>query len=173
MLTNRTSGEFPRIYLSPTGSPSPYLIEPGHWGIFPVLFHSPLTDFSVAPVRRTLRGNRTMIFHSPLTDFSRLSRTPIFTRKPDYEFFTRWFLGLSTYFDRTVSPGSRFPRIRPVSLSHDRSFPELCSADKLAQAGFKPFRDHDRVGPQPCRIGADGPDTQRAFALTVTPERTD
>src|SRR5688572_8233306 len=107
-------GNFPRIYLSPTGSPSPYLIEPGQRGIFPVFthspftnqtlisrslsalrtlrgnrtmnFHSPLTAFPVSLALRSLRGNRTLIFHSPLTDFSRLSRTPNFTRKPDLDF---------------------------------------------------------------------------------------
>src|SRR5688572_33133758 len=108
-----TPGSFPRVYLSQTGSPSPYLIEPGQRGIFPVFTHSPLTGFSVFPVLRTLRGNRTLIFHSPLTDFpvfpvlrtlrgnlvfdlslavnwfARLPRTPIFPRKLGLCFFTR------------------------------------------------------------------------------------
>src|SRR5688572_31867711 len=68
-----TSGSFPRIYLLPTESPSPYLIEPGQRGIFPVFTHSPLTDFPVSP------------------------RSPHFTRKPDFDFSlaVNWFSGHS------------------------------------------------------------------------------
>ena len=44
-LSNGTSGEFPRIYLSPTESPSPYFIEPDQWGIFPVFTRSTNCDF--------------------------------------------------------------------------------------------------------------------------------
>src|ERR1043165_3293666 len=44
-LSNGTSGEFPRIYLSPTESPSPYFIEPDQWGIFPAFTRSTNCDF--------------------------------------------------------------------------------------------------------------------------------
>src|ERR1043165_9662621 len=44
-LSNGTSGEFPRIYLSPTRSPSPYFTEPDQWGVFPVFTRSTNGDF--------------------------------------------------------------------------------------------------------------------------------